>query len=128
MAHNQALHDCVIVKFVHPPQPPAKPSNKRHQLTHLAEVETMTRSSYYDGFSVFTTQSDMKFKAKGFVDRTTGRSACKEVVKYKSTMKVDDRRSGCTDKYSTLAEFKRVTSKPPAKAVPKSKKKCVCHY
>ncbi|KAI6680685.1 hypothetical protein NL676_034566 [Syzygium grande] len=115
-------------KYVRPRQPPAKRSYKRHLITDCAKVERTTRSSYCDEFSGLTTQFDKKRKTEKFVDRTTGRSGCKEVVKYKSTVKVDDRRSGCTDKYTTLVEVKRVTSKPTAKAAPKSKKKCVCYY
>ncbi|KAI6680683.1 hypothetical protein NL676_034564 [Syzygium grande] len=130
MGDNPKLHCCGIVELVPHPQPPAKPkpSNKRHLVTDCAEVERTTRSSYCDGLGGVTTRFDKKHKAEEFVDRTTGRSGFKEQVKYKSTLKVEDKWSGCSDEYSTQVKFERVTYQPTAKAVPKSKKKSVGNY
>ncbi|KAL3746095.1 hypothetical protein ACJRO7_015105 [Eucalyptus globulus] len=129
MADNPKLHCCGIVELVPPPQPPAKPSNKRPLITGCAEVERTTRSSHHDGSGGgFATQFDKKHKAEGFVDRTTGRAGFKEEVKYKSTVKVDDKWSGCTDVYSTQVKFKRVTYQPAVKAVPRFKNKRVNYH
>lgn len=58
------------------------------------------------------TASIGRTRAGRIVDGRSGRYGCKEEVSYKSSVKVNDSWTGCTDEYQTQVKFKKVTTYP----------------
>lgn len=96
---------------------------KRQLIQGSNEVEKITKNIFKDDFGRCSDHFSKNQKAEVFVEKSTGRTGFKEVIKYTSTLNFDDKVHGCSSEHQTQVKFKTVTfpSQSGAKgAIPKS--------
>lgn len=78
----------------------------------LNQFETSTKTVYKDQCSGSSYTFNKTHKGGEFVDGRSGRYGYKEELAYKSSVKVGDAWTGCTEDYQTEVKFKKITTYP----------------
>lgn len=78
--------------------------------TESFETENTTKTLYKNHGGGCSSKMTQSHKAGEFVDKRNGNKGFKEEVKFKASVKVDDKVEGCTTEYESQVKFKKVTT------------------
>lgn len=112
MAKNSKVHCIGLVEVVPSSKVTTLTSNSTTSKGGLNQFETSTKSVYKDQCDGSSYSFSKKHKGGEFIDGRSGRYGYKEEVSYKSSVKVDDAWTGCTDEYQTEVKFQKTTTYP----------------